>query len=88
MKIELVTEFTKEETDYLWSVGVDLDDWNFAIIGEPDILEERPHWETGKPELRPTEFALERILESGGYDYTCYSVDFREKRCAICVQYH
>jgi hypothetical protein len=43
MKLELATEFTKEETDYLWSVGVCLDDWNFAIVGEPDILEEQEH---------------------------------------------
>jgi hypothetical protein len=88
MKLELVTEFSKEESDYLWSVGVCLDDWNFAIIGEPEILEERERWETKKPEPKPVDYVLEGILELGGYDYKCYLVDFRGKKCAICVQYH
>jgi len=88
MKIELITEFTEEETSYLWSVGVDLDDWNFAIIGEPEILEERLNEETGKMELKPVDYVLERILEVGSYDYKFYSVYFRGKKCAICVQYY
>lgn len=88
MKLEFVTEFSQEETDYLWSVGVTLDDWNFAIIGGPEILDKRLHWETKKPELKPIDYNVERILESGSYDYKCYLVDFRGKRCAICVQYH
>jgi hypothetical protein len=88
MKLELVTEFSKEESDYLWSVGVCLDDWNFAIVGEPDILEEQEHWKTKEKELKPTDYNIERILESGAYDYKCYLIDFRGKKCSICVQYH
>jgi len=88
MKLELITDFSNEETKILWNAGVNLDDWNFAVIGEEDSVVVREHWETKQPELKPADFTLERILESGGYDYKCYLVEFRGKKCAICVQYH
>ena len=38
--ILFATEFTREETDLLWSLGVDMDDWDYCFMFPPDILRE------------------------------------------------
>ena len=89
MKLELVTEFSHEETQQLWAAGVDMDDWNFAVIGDVDILEWQENWEDSKKmELKPKNWTLERIMETCGYNYKCYLINFCGKDCAICLQYH
>jgi hypothetical protein len=88
MELKLVIEFSKEEIDYLWSVGVCLDDWNFALIGEPEILGTYMDHMTKKTELRLNNPILENLLSGRHYEYRCYLVNFRGKECAICIQYH
>jgi hypothetical protein len=33
--------FTREEIDLLWSHGVNMDDWDYAIITDPDVIQSR-----------------------------------------------
>jgi hypothetical protein len=37
--------FTEDQIDSLWDQGVDMDDWDCAIITDPDVLEEEEYEE-------------------------------------------
>lgn len=43
--LQFFTAFSQEETDLLWGQGVCMDDWDYAIVCDPDILEEEEYEE-------------------------------------------
>ena len=37
------TSFSGEETDLLWTLGVNMDDWDYALICPPDVVIEEEY---------------------------------------------
>lgn len=44
--IQFVTEFSREDTDALWELGVNMDDWDYAIICPPEVVQEEEYEDT------------------------------------------
>lgn len=76
--------FTKEEIDHLWSQGVNMDDWDYAIICSPDVLEEEEYEEVENewvffshiPENEREQFIIREYSDRNGNSYRTYDVDF------------
>jgi hypothetical protein len=102
-KIILHDDLTKEEVDALWDLGVNMDDWDYMILADPDILEEeevdtleseyseaKGGWiqeERKKIRFYPKDWQMERLL-TGCCDNVWYKVGFRGEEMAIGVAYH
>lgn len=100
LPIQLYTEFTQEELESLREQGVDLDDWDYAILVE-DVSQFEDHefeddvynedtWKLERAlvnEIRPNCYTLERLLV-GCCDNTWYRVTWKGKPVVIGFAYH
>jgi hypothetical protein len=100
-KIILHDDLTKEEIEALWDLGVNMDDWDYMILADPDILEEEEvdtieyneidgAWipvERKKIRFYPKNWQMGRLL-TGCCDNVWYKVEFRGEEMAIGVAYH
>lgn len=106
MKIEFFTDldsFSKEEIEYLWKVGVCLDDWDYMLFFPPEVLEEyeveeedwsyeMKEWEYKRPmikvkQYRPKDYNIDRLL-TGCCNNKWYKINFRGAEIAIGIAYH
>lgn len=92
--IDSKNDFTPQERGELWDKGVDLDDWDYAIIVPADELdydESYEDTESGRTILVkryfPKNFNLERMTQST-CSTTWYKINFRDKDVGIGVVYH
>lgn len=80
MNIEFLQKLSKAETDYLWSKGVDLDDWDYLLIMEyaEDYF---------NADNTPKSYVLGQLL-TGCYRNVWYRVNFRGSEKILGVAYH
>ena len=71
---------SKEESEYLWSRGVSLDDWDYMLI--MDYVEE--YFEASNS---PKSYVLAGLLH-GCFENIWYRVNFRGSEKIIGVAYH
>ena len=80
---QIVQGFPKDVSDSLWAQGVDLDDWDYAILAPPEAvyLSESDHG------LCPHEWTLDRLLV-GCCSNHWYLAEIRGRKYAIGIAYH
>lgn len=104
MKFEFILEFSTEESDSLWSQGVCLDDYDYAIITydlehfeETDDLELEDHWDDIKKEYKTVAVPSKLLspkdytvsrLLTGCCDNTWYRIKWNNKDAIIGLAYH
>jgi hypothetical protein len=76
--------FTRSEIDHLWNQGVNMDDWDYAIICTPHILEEETYEAEGQefvffphiPENEREQYITKEYIDHRGLTYKTYDVDY------------
>lgn len=79
LKILWIKAFNKKETEELWKQGVDLDDWDYALVIPESALR--------KESNEPLEYGTDRLL-TGCCENKWYRVLFRGKKVGMGVAYH
>lgn len=90
VEMGFVKAFSRDISDRLWDQGVNLDDWDYAILASPDILRgEDFEGSDGKSRTvwTPKDYTIERLL-SGCCDNTWYKAMIEGKEYAIGIAYH
>jgi len=83
----IITEsFSDEISECLRKHGVDLDDWDYAVFGPPEMVRLAKN-DDGREYLEPTKWTYERIL-TGCCDNTWYLVNINGKEYALGMAYH
>ena len=80
---QIVQSFPRDVTDSLWKQGVDLDDWDYAILAPTESIFQREN-EDG---FYPLEWTLEKML-TGCCDNRWYRATIRRQEFAIGIAYH
>jgi len=80
MIIEFIETFTREDSDYLWGSGIDLDDYDYALIMEYDPKKFRP-------DNSPISDYLTRML-MGCCENKWYRLKFKGSEKIIGIAYH
>lgn len=100
MNLEYRTKFNEQESDYLWSAGVSLDDWDYALITfDLEAFEEvddmTTEWDEKKKDwvavpcktFGPKEYTLERLL-TGCCANRWHKIKWQGKDAIIGLAYH
>ena len=69
---------SQEVIDDLWTAGVDMDDWDYVVIGHPCILDASDE---------PIQYHRARLL-TGVCENRWYRVTLRGREMAVGVAYH
>lgn len=104
MKFEFKTEFSKEESDSLWSQGVCLDDYDYALITydldqfeETDDLTVEHQWDEELKKYKNVAVPYKLIapkdydisrLLTGCCDNTWYKIKWNNQDAIIGLAYH
>jgi hypothetical protein len=89
MSVQLLfpEELTREEIEALWDQNVNMDDWDFLVLDNPESLTQVPGWHNNR--YKHNNYQLDIILyRSSPYKYTWYKAEFRGQLYAIGVAYH
>jgi hypothetical protein len=90
--ITIITDWdhlSESDQAELLAGGVDTDDWNFMLIGPPELIEHESDDSDGDPIYGCVDTYIEGIIDFySRYEGKWYPCKFRGKDCAIGVQYH
>mgnify|MGYP000193047713 CR=1 FL=1 len=104
MNFEYRTEFSESESEYLWSAGVCLDDWDYAIIThdlnefeETDDMTTADEWDENSKSYKTVAVPFKLLapkeynlsrLLQGCCDNTWYKIKWQGKDAIIGLAYH
>ena len=80
---QIVQSFPSDVTNSLWDQGVNMDDWDYAILTSPDAV----YKSENSNELHPHQWTLDRML-IGCCSNTWYLAEIRGTKYAIGIAYH
>lgn len=79
---QIVGEFPRDVTDSLWDQGIDMDDWDYAILAAPDVLERS---EDGDYRY-PSSFVFGGL--TAHYKFVWKVATIRDEQFALGIAYH
>lgn len=87
-ELQLVDCFSDGEKEQLRSQGIDLDDWDYALLCDDlDLFEEAPEVYTEGITYEPKDWTLDRLL-NGCCDNKWYKIKFNGKVVMAGFAYH